>query len=163
MICTKGLSKDCLRATCNLPSPYKALETIVNSSSKLTRSSFDVSGILETWKFRQERGRQVLAAEVSRTRSFQLFPTPCLVSPCPWADFYPSLFTPHTSLSKNPGQKRAISLKHRHNLFEGGSYRRRGEADHGQPVSTLSLILVPPSFLGARPGHGSLPFFRVQP
>jgi hypothetical protein len=68
----------------------------------------------------------------------------------------PSLFTLYTSHAKNPCQRRAISLKFRHNLFEGGGYRRRGEADHEQRVPTLSLILLPSYFLGARPGHGSL-------
>jgi hypothetical protein len=156
MICTKGLSKDCLRATCNLPSPYKALETIVNSSSKLTRSSFRRFG----------NSRNIEVPPGTRMASFgrgsvtnTVFPTPCLVSPCPWADFYPSLFTPHTSLSKNPCQKRAISLKHRHNLFEGGSYRRRGEADHEQRV--YPFIVLPLSFFEVRPEHGSLPSLKL--
>jgi hypothetical protein len=50
-------------------------------------------------------------------------------------------------LQKCACQGRAIWLKYRHNLFEGGSYRRRGEADHEQRVSTLSLVLLPSYFL----------------
>src|SRR5262249_26692792 len=43
-------------------------------------------------------------------------------------------------------QRPDISLEYRHNLFEGGSYQRRGEADHKQRVPTLSLILLPSYF-----------------
>ena len=47
-------------------------------------------------------------------------------------------------------------------LKRGGSYLRHSDHGSQQRVSPLSLILLPLSFLRARPGHGSLPSFRFQ-
>jgi hypothetical protein len=49
-----------------------------------------------------------------------------------------------------------------HPLERGGSYLDTATTDHEQWVPGLSLILLPLSFLRARPGHGSLSFFRFQ-